>query len=72
MGISHFPEAFSIPIGTGLKVDASGKLAVDLALSELKDATITSISADNLIRWDSASARWVNISKTELVDGGNF
>jgi hypothetical protein len=72
MPISFIPEVFSIPIGTGLKVDASGKLVVDLALSELKDATITSIAADNVIRWDAGTGKWVNIAQTELVDGGNF
>lgn len=34
--------------------------------------SVTNLANNDLIRFDSATQRWVNIKSTDIVDGGNF
>jgi hypothetical protein len=50
----------------GPKGDPGGPVAY---LDDLTDVAITTVQADNLIRYSSTASQWVN---TSTLDGGNF
>jgi hypothetical protein len=50
----------------GIQGNPGGPVAY---LDDLTDVAITSLQADNLIRYSNTASQWVN---TSILDGGNF
>lgn len=54
---------------TGDQTIEGTKTFSDTGLNQLSDITITNVGEDDLIKYNSASSKFVN---TDVLDGGNF
>jgi hypothetical protein len=76
---------FAVGAGTGITVNANdvavdtsviatrtyvdSQVGTVNTLGEMTDVSLTSLSDDNLLQYDTASSKWVNINE---IDGGQF